>query len=170
MALTPAVVRYVAGRLIYEEGARGDFACLVRSGEVEIFQLRGAETIEIAHTKAGQMFGELELVDGADRMASARAVTNVEIEMIPRAAFLNELLALDPKIHSALLELIGFVRNADPLAPGAPDTSAGDAARAEMAAFLRGVAFGRSLDAVKSPFTRTISDLVLYYAGRRVPH
>jgi len=169
MALIPPVVRYAAGTLVYEEGARGDFACLVRSGEIEIFQMRGAEKVEIAHTKAGQMFGELELVDGADRMASARAITNAEIEMIPRAAFLNELLALDPKIHSALLELIGFVRTADPLAPGAPG-AADDPSRAEMAAFLRGVAFGQSLDAVKSPFTRTIADLVLYYAGRRVPH
>jgi hypothetical protein len=139
MALIPTVVRYAAGTLVYEEGARGDFACLVRSGE---------------------------LVDGAARMASARAATNAEIEMIPRASFLNELLALDPAIHTALVELIGFVRTAEPLAPGAP----GDASRDEMAAFLRGVAFGRSLDAVKSPFTRTITDLVLYYAGRRVPH
>ena len=162
----PAVVRFAAGTLVYEEGARGDFACLVRSGEIEIFQMRGGEKVEIARTKAGQMFGELELVDGASRMASACAVTSAEIEMIPRAAFLTELLVLDPKIHSALLELIGFVRKADPLAPGAP----GDASRAEMAAFLRGVAFARSLDAAKSPFTRTISELVLYYAGRRVPH
>ncbi len=166
MALIPTVVRYAAGTLVYEEGARGDFACLVRSGEIEIFQTRGVEKVEIARTKAGQMFGELELVDGAARMASARAATNAEIEMIPRASFLNELLALDPAIHTALVELIGFVRTAEPLAPGAP----GDASRDELAAFLRGVAFGRSLDAVKSPFTRTITDLVLYYAGRRVPH
>ena len=166
MALMPAVVRYEAGTLVYEEGARGDFACLVRSGEIEIFRMRANEKVEIARTSAGQMFGELELVDGGARMASARAATNVEIEMIPRAAFLNELLVLDPKIHGALLEMIGFVRAAEPLAPGAP----GDGSRAEMAAFLRGVAFARSLDAVESPFTRTISDLVLYYAGRRVPH
>lgn len=166
MGLIPQIVRYAAGTLVYEEGARGDFACLVRSGEIEIFRMHGNDKVEIARTKAGQMFGELELVDGASRMASARAATSAEIEMIPRAAFLNELLALDPRIHAALLELIGFVRTAEPLAPGA----AGDASRAEMAAFLRGVAFGRSLDAVKSPFTRTIADLVLYYAGRRVPH
>jgi diguanylate cyclase len=166
LALIPAIVRYAAGTLVYEEGARGDFACLVRSGEIEIFQMRGEEKIEIARTKAGQMFGELELVDGAARMANARAATNAEIEMIPRAAFLNELLALDPAIHNTLLELIGFVRTAEPLALGAES----DGSRAEMAAFLRGVAFGRSLDDVKSPFTRTIADLVLYYAGRRVPH
>jgi hypothetical protein len=166
MALMPSVVRYESGTVVYEEGTRGDFACLVRSGEIEIFRTRGDEKIEIARTVAGQMFGELELVDGGARMAGARAATAVEIEMIPRATFLNELLLLDPNIHSTLLDLIGFVRAAEPLSPGAP----GDGSRAEMAAFLRGVALARSLDAAKSPFTRTISDLVLYYSRWRVPH
>ena len=166
MGLIPQIVRYVAGTLVYEEGARGDFACLVRSGEIEIFQHRDGARIEIARAHTGQMFGELEVVDGAARMASARALTNVELEIIPRATFLNELLVLDPKIHATLLELIDFVRAATPLAPGA----AGDAKAVEMAGFLRGVAFGQGLAQVKSPFTRTISELLLYYAGRRVPH
>lgn len=169
MAFAPTIVRYAAGMLVYDEGENGDYACLVRSGEIEIFHMRDGQKIEIARTKAGQMFGELELVDGAARMAGARAVVNAEIEMIPRAKFLNELLELDPRIHSTLVDLIAFVRAVDPLAPGEPGPP-DDAVRAQMAAFLRGVAFSQSLDKIKSPFTRTISDLVLYYAGRRVPH
>jgi VIT1/CCC1 family predicted Fe2+/Mn2+ transporter len=166
MAFGPQIVRFAAGTIVYNEGDRGDHACLVKSGEVEIFQMRDGSRVEIARAKAGQMFGELELVDGSNRMADARAMTNVELEIIPRAAFLSELLGLDPKIHSTLLDLIDFVRTTSPLAPG----DAGDGKSAEMAAFLRGVSFGQGLAEVKSPFTRTISELLLYYAGRRVPH
>jgi len=166
MAFGPQIVRFAAGSIVYNEGDRGDQACLVKAGEVEIFQMREGRRVEIAHAKAGQIFGELEMVDGSNRMADARAITNVEIEIIPRSAFLSELMVLDPKIHTTLLELIAFVRATDPLAPG----EQGDGRTAEMAAFLRGVAFGHGFAQVKSPFTRTISELLIYYAGRRVPH
>jgi CRP/FNR family cyclic AMP-dependent transcriptional regulator len=166
MAGEDLIGRYSTGELIFREGDPGTFACLVRTGLVELYQPRDGKNFPIATVKPGQLFGELALFDGGPRMAAARALTEVEVHRIDREKFVAELDALDETTRSAMNELLQFVRETVPFSPG----ERAEAARiGEMRHFLRGVEFGRTLSQGTNEFSRTLGELLVYYASRRMP-
>ncbi len=171
MAHDQLIGRYSTGELIFREGDPGTFACLVRSGLVELYHPRDNGNIQIATVKAGQLFGELALFDGGPRMAAARALTEVEVHRIDREKFVAELDALDEATRYIMNELLQFVRETDPFNPGEPAKPSAAAAEriGEMREFLRGVEFGRTLSQSSNDFTRTLGELLVFYASRRIP-
>ncbi len=171
MAVEALIGRYSTGELIFREGDPGTFACLVRTGLVELFHPRDGKNLPIATVKPGQLFGELALFDGGPRMAAARALTEVEVHRIDREKFVAELDALDETTRLAMNELLQFVRETVPFAPGErePDAHAVAERISEMRHFLRGVEFGRTLTQGTNEFSRTLGELLVYYASRRMP-
>jgi CRP-like cAMP-binding protein len=166
----PQIGRYAAGELIFREGDPGSFACLVRMGEVELYHPRDGGNIAVATVTEGQMFGELALVDGGPRMAAARALTEVEVDMIDRKVFLAEIERLDAATRENLMEMLRFVRETVPYEAATPATPpASESQIYDMTLFLRGLAFGRGLEKSGSAFTRTLTDLLIFYATRRLP-
>ncbi|MBL8831192.1 MAG: cyclic nucleotide-binding domain-containing protein [Rhodospirillales bacterium] len=163
--------RYSTGELIFREGDPGTFACLVRSGLVELYHPRGTGNIQIATVKPGQLFGELALFDGGPRMAAARALTTVEVHRIDREKFVAELDALDETTRYIMNELLTFVRETDPYNANERTSVTPEMAERirEMREFLRGVAFGRTLSQSPNPSTRTLGELLVFYAERRIP-
>ncbi|NJO31841.1 MAG: cyclic nucleotide-binding domain-containing protein [Rhodospirillales bacterium] len=88
--------RFEAGSLIFSEGDRGaDRMFIVRSGIVEISI--GNTLVETVH--ANGMFGEMALVDGEPRSATARACEACELAPIDRKLFI---LMVDEAPHFAL--------------------------------------------------------------------
>lgn len=88
--------RFEAGSLIFSEGDAGnDRMYIVRSGTIEIsIGNRLVETIQ-----ANGMFGEMALVDGAPRSATARARDACELAPIDRKLFI---LMVDEAPHFVL--------------------------------------------------------------------
>lgn len=78
------VVNFASGEVIFAEGGEGDFMYVVRSGEVEIE--RNGKVIETL--SAGGIFGEMALIDGSPRSATARAKTDAELAPINEKSFL----------------------------------------------------------------------------------
>lgn len=72
------------GEVIFAEGDKGDCMYVVRSGEVEIE--RDGKTIETL--SGGGIFGEMALIDGSPRSATARAKTDAELAPINEKSFL----------------------------------------------------------------------------------
>jgi CRP/FNR family cyclic AMP-dependent transcriptional regulator len=75
---------YGPGEKIFSEGDKGDQMYVIRSGEVEIE--RDGQIVETL--SAGQIFGEMALIDGSQRAATARAKTACELAPITEKAFL----------------------------------------------------------------------------------
>jgi CRP/FNR family cyclic AMP-dependent transcriptional regulator len=171
MAVDHPIGRYSTGELIFREGDPGTFACLVRTGLVELYHPRDGKNLPIATVKPGQLFGELALFDGGPRMAAARALTEVEVHRIDREKFVAELDALDEPTRLAMNELLQFVRETVPFSPGdgAPAARAAADRIAELRHFMRGVEFGRALTHGTNEFSRTLGELLVYYASRRIP-
>ena len=71
------VLSFPAGALLFKKGDRANAMYVVRSGKIEIFD--GPITYEMV--AAGDILGEMAMVDGGPRSASARAVT--ECQVIP---------------------------------------------------------------------------------------
>ncbi len=78
------LVNFASGEVIFAEGGEGDFMYVVRSGEVEIE--RNGKVIETL--SAGGIFGEMALIDGSPRSATARAKTDAELAPINEKSFM----------------------------------------------------------------------------------
>jgi CRP/FNR family transcriptional regulator, cyclic AMP receptor protein len=71
------------GEVIFAEGDdKGDKMYVIRSGEVEIE--RDGKVVE--KLSRGGIFGEMALIDGSPRAATARAATPCEVAPSPRRA------------------------------------------------------------------------------------
>ena len=72
----------VQGEWVFEEGNKADAAYLVLEGRVEIFRGEGTKQTSIATLGRGEIFGELSLIDGKSRTASARATKETQLMII----------------------------------------------------------------------------------------
>ena len=84
--------RFRRGEVIFHQGDPGDALHIVASGSVKIVlpSAEGEEAI-IATVHTGDFFGELALLDGAPRSATAAAVEVTETLSLPRETFLDEI-------------------------------------------------------------------------------
>jgi CRP-like cAMP-binding protein len=84
--------RFRRGEVIFHQGDPGDALHIVASGSVKIVlpSAEGEEAI-IATVHTGDFFGELALLDGASRSATAAAVEVTETLSLPRETFLEEI-------------------------------------------------------------------------------
>jgi len=82
--------RYRKGEVIFHEGDPGDALHLVLSGRVKIGRVSagGDETI-VTSIGPGESFGELVLLDGAPRSATATALEPTETLVLTRAVFVS---------------------------------------------------------------------------------
>src|SRR6476661_9371503 len=103
--------RFRRGEVIFHAGDPGDALFIIVSGEVKIAlpSETGDEAI-IASLRPGDVFGELALLDGAARSATASALAVTEAVVLPREQF-RELIATEPAVRDALLaSLAGELR------------------------------------------------------------
>jgi CRP-like cAMP-binding protein len=76
--------KFEPGQVIFSEGDKGDKMYVIRSGEVEVE--RDGKIVETL--SGGGIFGEMALIDGSPRAATARAKTACEVAPITEKTFL----------------------------------------------------------------------------------
>lgn len=98
--------RFRRGEVIFHIGDPGDALFVIVSGDIKISlpSETGDEAI-LATLRPGDVFGELALLDGAPRSASATALGATETVVLPRDRF-RELLATESGFRDALLASI----------------------------------------------------------------
>jgi CRP/FNR family transcriptional regulator, cyclic AMP receptor protein len=98
--------RFRRGEVIFHIGDPGDALFVIVDGEVKISlpSETGEEAI-LAALRVGDVFGELALLDGSPRSASATAIVATETVVLPRDRFL-ELIATEAGVRDALLASI----------------------------------------------------------------
>ena len=67
-------VKFAGGTRIFQEGEPGSCAYLIEKGEVEISATEHGRKIVIATLGAGELFGEVALIDNLRRSATASVV------------------------------------------------------------------------------------------------
>lgn len=73
---------YNHGEIIFREGEECDFAYLVAKGHVEIFKQTERGTVLLSKLGEGELFGEMGLINGSPRSASAAAEGPVILKKI----------------------------------------------------------------------------------------
>jgi CRP-like cAMP-binding protein len=97
---------YAPGQILAQQGERGVAAFLIVSGTVAVEnELDSGEVLVIAELGQGDMVGELSIIDGAERVATLRARTEVDTLILTQWA-MQALLKSRPAIASAMLPVI----------------------------------------------------------------
>jgi len=105
-----------AGDTLFKAGEPGEALYVVRSGEIELFiKDTAGQRIALALVGAGEMFGELALLDQGPRTATAIAMSDTELLELDR----DDLLLLFQRSPAAALRLLAamgrMTRKADEL-------------------------------------------------------
>ena len=191
--------RFPAGAQIFREGDPGDNAFLIESGLVTIVQATGEmparristkadviepgrvaihqeiesdapPEVEIARLGAGALFGELALIDGMPRSATARALENTVCVAVSSAQLDTHIQNASPELVARIRVLMAFIR-AVPARATWPDGEfprerAGDLAAVRIALDPRDK--GGPLE-ISSPFLRAVYRSLCDYALSRFP-
>jgi len=96
---------YQPGQEIVRQGDTGVGAFIIRSGRAEVIQEHGGKTERISELKAGDVFGEMALLDEFPRSATVRAIEPTTCLGIQRWHF-KGILESHPQIALALLPVL----------------------------------------------------------------
>jgi len=97
-----AVRHYRRGQVLFDQGDDATCLFVVLAGEVEIFVENWQGRTVIARKKIGELFGELELLGGLDRIASAVTVKDSLLGVMRKCAF-EQCIRARPELLTAIL-------------------------------------------------------------------
>lgn len=103
--------RYSDGQMICKQGGRGDEMYVLRSGKVRVFTTDKGHETTLAVLGHHDFFGEMSLLTGDPRTASAVAEGDVELTVVDHVTF-NRLVG-DPLVHDMLARMSERIRNVD---------------------------------------------------------
>ena len=93
------------GDVIAAEGARGDSLYVVLSGELDVLKRSDGAEIPLGSIAAGEIVGEMAVLEDAPRMASIRAAVDSRLLQVDRAAVL-ELLRRRPESTLSMIRIV----------------------------------------------------------------
>jgi CRP-like cAMP-binding protein len=88
MAIEKCINEFNVGDVIFEEGSTGRDLYVVLDGQVEIAKINGTQKTVIVSLGKGEFFGEMAVIDGSSRSATAiAAAPNTRVMRINHARF-----------------------------------------------------------------------------------
>ncbi len=103
--------KFAAQATVFLESEPGDCAFIVESGRVEIRRVRGDQMVVLAVREPGEIFGEMALIDGQPRSASAVATEPSELLMVSRTQLNSYLGRAEPIMRMLLTVILERFRN-----------------------------------------------------------
>jgi EAL domain-containing protein (putative c-di-GMP-specific phosphodiesterase class I) len=99
------------GETLFRQGDPSDCAWLVESGQVELVSVHGRRTTRHGVLGAGELIGELGLLDGAPHSATATARSDSVLLAIEREQFMERLQSGDPILRTLVESLLQRIRS-----------------------------------------------------------
>ena len=111
--LKPQLLVLKKGEYVFEEGDEAIFAYVLTEGVIEIVQTTKGEQRVLGKVEKGTVFGEMAIIDGFPRSASARAAADCKVQEVGHKEFINYISKKPDAAFSIMTRLSGFVRSAD---------------------------------------------------------
>lgn len=105
------IVAFPKGKVLFKQGERADAAYIVNSGAVGLYREAQGRKIPLATVRKGELFGELAAIDASPRMASAFALEDSKLTVIPIATMVDKVKKTDPFIKAMLHMLMNNLRS-----------------------------------------------------------
>ena len=100
------------GDTIFRDGDPPDLVYLIKEGQVEITKGQGSRKKVLAILKEGDFLGEMAVIDGSPRSATAKAITETRLITLDAEEF-KEDIENDPMIGALIFTLIKRLRKTD---------------------------------------------------------
>jgi len=102
-----------AGQVLFREGDTADGVFRLLSGSVDILRELDGDPILLGTVGAGQFIGEMGVVENRPRSATARAASEVEVEIFTPTEFLNHIASSPRAARELIQRLSQRLREAD---------------------------------------------------------
>lgn len=128
MSNNATIKKYQNGDVIFKEGEPSGSAYVIVKGAVDLTKNSKHGAVLLAKLKAGELFGEMGVIDGSPRSATSRAVGSTTVKEILPEALLKGI-QNDPDLSSKVMsKLVERLRTADTMLAKAGVSPAGVAA------------------------------------------
>lgn len=112
-------VRSFAGdEIIFKEGDVGDCAYLIEKGRVLVFVNKEETEVPLKVIGAGEVFGEMSLIDDSLRSASCRAIGDVQLIVVTKEQLLDRIRMADPVVRLLMQVLLERLRSQNDILRG----------------------------------------------------
>ncbi len=98
-------MRVARGESVFQQGEVGEVAYLLESGQISIHQHIDGHSLELDSVRPGEIFGEMAVLGGGRRMASAIAAEDSVIARVPAPIFHDKLMSAD-RFLRALVQMV----------------------------------------------------------------
>lgn len=157
------------GKVLFKEGEPGLEAFLVEKGKVLILKMGTEAPIIVASLGPGALFGEMAILDGGQRMATAVAGEDTVCIVINSQQLTQKMMTLDPDLMRLLTSLLDYIRSTVPfdmrakagLAPG--ETAADRQARIMLPRPEAVEGYG-----IKDPMLKALINMICDYTRRQL--
>ena len=105
-----AELAFKTGEVIISEGEMGTSAYLLKSGSVEVSRKIDGSRVVLAILEAGQIFGEMSLIDESPRSATVTALKTCVVEEITRELASNAIRGSPPLLQYLLVLMVDRMR------------------------------------------------------------
>jgi CRP-like cAMP-binding protein len=108
-----ASTNFVQGQILFREGDPANSVFRLVSGAVDILRELDGEPILLGTVGAGQFIGEMGVVENRPRSATARAASDVQVEILTPAEFLDQIAGSPRAARELIQRLSQRLREAD---------------------------------------------------------
>ncbi|NKB42858.1 MAG: cyclic nucleotide-binding domain-containing protein [Alphaproteobacteria bacterium] len=105
------VVNYPKGTTLFRQGEPGNAAFIVNGGSIGIYREVEDKRVPLATLRKGELFGEMAVIDGSPRMASAITLEDSTLTMISVELMSEKMKKTDPFIKALITMLLGNLRS-----------------------------------------------------------
>ncbi len=102
---------YKSGDIIFCEGDNSDCGYLIEAGAIELSVIKKSKKIIISILEEGELFGEIALIDGKSRTATAIAMDDCTLFKVVPEHFQQRLEGSDPLVSMLVKILLSRVRD-----------------------------------------------------------
>ena len=105
------VQQFPKGKVLFKQGDKGDAAYIVNSGAIGLYREAQGRKIPLATVRRGELFGEMAVIDGTPRMASAFTLEDSALMVIPMEVMADKMKKADSFIRAMIHMLMNNLRH-----------------------------------------------------------
>ena len=107
----PEIIRVGRGETVFVQGDHGDSAFLLEAGRITIRQVIDGRALELDAVEPGEIFGEMAVLDGGRRLATATAAQDSVVARLRASGFRHRLEGADRFLRALVMMVIKNIRS-----------------------------------------------------------
>jgi CRP/FNR family transcriptional regulator, cyclic AMP receptor protein len=111
--MTPLKKAVKTGQHLFRENDRSRELYIIQTGRIRVYRTAGGKEIELATLDKGAVLGEMALIDGKPRSASARAIDDCSVIIIDAETFHEKIRGVPPWFMSIIRMTSHKIRQAN---------------------------------------------------------